>query len=55
MLHDFFELEKKLVDQLINLKENFELCVVKAEFEAEGASLRDLFKLRVLTARYDVP
>lgn len=55
MPHNFFELENQLVDQLINLKENFELCAIKAEFEAEGASLRDLFKLRVLTARYNVP
>ena len=51
MLSEFFELENKLASQLATLKDNFELCAVKAEFEAEGASLRDLFKLRVLTAR----
>ena len=55
MQFEFFELENKLADQLAILKDNFELCAVKAEFEAEGASLRDLFKLRVLTARYNVP
>jgi hypothetical protein len=37
------------------LKESFGLCAVKAEFEAEGASLRDLMRLRVLTARQNVP
>ena len=55
MQSELFELENKLADQLAILKDNFELCAVKAEFEAEGASLRDLFKLRVLTARYNVP
>ena len=44
MPSDFFELERELADQLILLKEHFELCAVKAEFKAEGASLRDLFK-----------
>jgi 4-hydroxy-2-oxoheptanedioate aldolase len=55
MQFEFFELENKLADQLAILKDNFELCAVKAEFEAEGASLRDLMRLRVLTARKNVP
>jgi len=55
MLSEFFELEQKLADQLSILKKDFGLSAVKAEFEAEGASLRDLMKLRLLTARQGVP
>ena len=55
MLTEFFELENKLADQLAALNNREGLLAVKAEFEAEGASLRDLIKLRTLTARQNVP
>ena len=55
MVSKIFELEKKLAGQLVKLKEEFGLCAVKAEFEAEGASFRDLIKLRRLTAQQNVP
>ena len=55
MLSEFFELENRLADQLSFLKDGGGLFAVKAEFEAEGASLRDLMRLRVLTARKNVP
>jgi hypothetical protein len=42
MISDFFELEQKLDAQLALLKENFGLYAIKAAFEAEGASFRDL-------------
>jgi 2-keto-3-deoxy-L-rhamnonate aldolase RhmA len=42
MLSEFFELEEKLADQLLVLRKDFGLCAVKAEFEAEGASLSDI-------------
>ena len=41
-----FKFEQKLVDQLKLLKEEFSLQAVKAEFEAEGSSLRDIARLR---------
>ena len=41
-----FKFEQKLVDQLKLLKEEFSLQAVKAEFEAEGSSLRDVARLR---------
>ena len=43
---DIFELEKNLENQLILLKKKFGLCAIKAEFEAEGSSFRDLVRLR---------
>ena len=43
---DIFELEKNLENQLILLKKKFGLCAIKAEFEAEGSSFRDIVKLR---------
>jgi len=48
------QLEQKLEACLVRLKEEFGLCAVKAEFEAEGASFRDLVRLRRLTARHNV-
>ncbi|SVD74784.1 uncharacterized protein METZ01_LOCUS427638, partial [marine metagenome] len=38
----FFSLEKKISSQLVKLKKQFGLFAVKAEFEAEGSSFRDL-------------
>lgn len=55
MIAEFFELEEKLDAQLARLKEDFGLYAVKAEFEAEGASFRDLLRLRRLTAGQKVP
>ena len=49
-----FELEQKLFDQLIRLKENYDLQGIKAEFEAEGSSFRDLVRLRRITDKLDV-
>ena len=54
MISEFFSLEKKLSNQLVRLKD-FGLCAVKAEFEAEGASFRDLLRLRRFTAEQNIP
>ena len=54
MQSEFFKLENKLADQLSFIKDKSGLFAVKAEFEAEGASFRDLVRLRVLTARKNV-
>ncbi|MFA6599618.1 MAG: aldolase/citrate lyase family protein [Candidatus Omnitrophota bacterium] len=48
------QFEKALFRQLLKLKNEFGVVGVKAEFEAEGASLMDLVRLRRLTARADV-
>jgi 4-hydroxy-2-oxoheptanedioate aldolase len=50
-----FGLEQKLFDQLIRLKEEYGLEGIKAEFEAEGSSFRDLVRLRRITSKLDVP
>ena len=55
MLNEFIKLENQLADQLSILKQGDGLFAVKAEFEAEGASFRDLMRLRILTARQEVP
>ena len=54
MISEFFNLEKKLSNQLVRLKD-LGLCAVKAEFEAEGASFRDLLRLRRFTAEQNIP
>ena len=41
-----FGFEQQIFDQLIRLKEKYNLKGVKAEFEAEGSSFRDLVRLR---------
>jgi hypothetical protein len=46
-----YGLEQKLYDQLLKLRDEFNLQGVKAEFEAEGSSFRDLIRLRRLTAK----
>ena len=51
---EIFQLEEKLEASLVRLKENFGLYAVKGEFEAEGASFRDLSRLRRLTARHNI-
>ena len=50
-----FGLEQKLFDQLTRLKEEYDLQGVKAEFEAEGSSFRDLVRLRRITDKLNVP
>ena len=52
---DIFKLDKELVKQLVRLREDFGLCAVKAEFEAEGASFRDLVRLRRITIQQGIP
>lgn len=49
-----YSLENKLYDQLCFLRDQFGLKGVKAEFEAEGSSLRDLFRLRRLSDKAGV-
>jgi 4-hydroxy-2-oxoheptanedioate aldolase len=52
---EIIQLEQKLECCLVQLKEKFGLRAVKAEFEAEGASFRDLLRLRRLTAGQNLP
>jgi exonuclease VII small subunit len=49
------QLEEKLEASLKQLKEEYGLCALKAEFEAEGSSFRDIVRLRRWTARQDIP
>lgn len=49
-----FGIEKKLYEQMCKLKNEYNLQGIKAEFEAEGSSFRDLMRLRRLTSRADV-
>jgi hypothetical protein len=46
--------ERKIVDLLKDLKENYGLIGVKTEFEAEGAQLDELCRLKDVTAKADV-
>lgn len=41
--------EKLLLTQLLNLKNKYNILGIKAEFEAEGSSFRDLVRLRRVT------
>ena len=50
-----FGLEQKLFEQLTRLKEVYNIQGVKAEFEAEGSSFRDLVRLRRLTDKLSIP
>ncbi len=45
-MSEIVQLEEKLQACLKKLKQEYGLCAVKAEFEAEGASFRDLVRLR---------
>ena len=49
-----FGIEKQLYNQLCNLRDNYSLDGIKAEFEAEGSSLEDLIRLRRITIKADV-
>ncbi len=50
-----FGFEQQIFDQLIRLKEKYDLEGVKAEFEAEGSSFRDLVRLRRITNKLNIP
>jgi hypothetical protein len=50
-----FGLEKELYEQIVYLRKSFGLVGIKAEFEAEGSTFRDLVRLRRLTAMADAP
>ena len=50
-----FGIEQKLFDQLTLLKEEYDLQGIKAEFETEGSSFRDLVRLRRISDKLDVP
>ena len=43
---EIVQLEEKIEASLKQLKEEYDLCALKAEFEAEGASFRDIVRLR---------
>lgn len=49
-----YGLEQKVFAQLVYLKKEYRLQGIKAEFEAEGSSFRDIMRLRRLTAKADV-
>lgn len=49
-----YGMEQDLYAQLVRLKDRFGIEFVKAEFEAEGASFRDVVRLRRLTAQAGV-
>ena len=46
-----YKLEKNIYLQLCKLRDEFNLLGIKAEFEAEGSSFRDLMRLRRLTSK----
>lgn len=48
------EIERKLLDQLFLMKEEYHIKGVKAEFEAEGTSYQDMVRLRRLTLQAGV-
>ena len=50
-----FGFEQQIFDQLIRLKEKYDLEGIKAEFEAEGSSFRDLVRLRRITNKLNIP
>jgi 4-hydroxy-2-oxoheptanedioate aldolase len=49
-----YGIEKQLYEQLCKLRDEYGLKGIKAEFEAEGSSFRDLMRLRRLTSRANV-
>lgn len=50
-----YGIEKKMYEQLMVLKEKYKVKGIKAEFEAEGSSFRDLVRLRRITAAAGLP
>jgi len=49
-----YGIERQLYNQLCKLRDQYDLKGIKAEFEAEGSSFRDLMRLRRLTSKADV-
>lgn len=49
-----YRLENSMYQQLCKLKDEYNLHGIKAEFEAEGSSFRDLMRLRRLTSKAGV-
>ncbi len=49
-----YKLENNVYQQLCKLKDDYGLKGIKAEFEAEGSSFRDLVRLRRLTLKAGV-
>ena len=49
-----FGIEQELMDQLLLLKSKYQLKGIKAEFEAEGSSFRDLIRLRRITDKAEI-
>jgi 4-hydroxy-2-oxoheptanedioate aldolase len=49
-----YKLESNIYQQLCKLKDNYNLQGIKAEFESEGSSFRDLMRLRRLTSQVGV-
>ena len=45
------DLEKKMTDTLIDLKENHSVCGIKAEFEAEGTRLEEALRLKEIVTK----
>jgi len=50
-----YGIEKIIFEQLLLLKESYQLEGIKAEFEAEGSSFNDLVRLRRITEKAGVP
>jgi len=46
-----YNIEKKLYEQLCKLRDEYNLQGIKAEYEAEGSSFKDLMRLRRLTSK----
>ena len=44
-------LERKMVDVLLDLKENHHVAGIKAEFEAEGTRLEEALRLKEVVTR----
>ena len=49
-----YKSEKLLANQLKTLKEMYNIQGIKAEFEAEGSSLVDLYRLRRLCSELNI-
>ena len=54
LMAEIVQLEENLEACLMQLKQEYGLCAVKAEFEAEGATFRDLVRLRRWTTRQGI-
>ena len=47
-------LEKQMIEKLIDLKENHNVLGVKAEFESEGSTIEEVVKLKELATKADL-